>query len=53
MFVALILLPIISAVICYFVARHRNLQTSFWVVMGLVFSVLAIPFVLFAKPKIK
>jgi hypothetical protein len=51
MFVALILLPIISAAICYFIAKRRNAQTSFWVLMGLVFSLFAIPFAFFAKPK--
>jgi cytochrome c biogenesis protein CcdA len=51
MFIALIILPIVSAVICYFIAKQRNAQTSFWLLMGLVFSVFAIPFAFFAKPK--
>jgi hypothetical protein len=51
MFIALILLPIVSAAICYFIAKQRNAKTLFWVLMGLFFSVLAIPFACFAKAK--
>jgi NADH:ubiquinone oxidoreductase subunit 4 (subunit M) len=53
MVVALIFLPIMSAIVCYFIARQRNAKTSFWVVMGLVFAIFAIPFAFFAKPQKK
>jgi hypothetical protein len=48
---ALILLSIISAVICYYVASQRGAKTSFWVLMALLFGPFAIPFVFFAKPR--
>jgi uncharacterized membrane protein len=49
MAIALIFLPIMSAIIYYFIAKQRNAKTSFWVAMGLVFAIFAIPFVFFAK----
>jgi len=51
MFIALIFLPIISAIICGAIAKRRNAKASFWVLMGLIFSLFAIPFVFFARPQ--
>lgn len=47
----LILATIVSMVVVYLIAEKRGADTLFWVVMGLFFGPLAIPFVFFSKPK--
>ncbi len=47
----LILVTLLSAFACYLLAKSRSADRRFWLVMGLFFGPLAIPFVFFAKPK--
>ncbi|MEE8397882.1 MAG: hypothetical protein V3S89_02675, partial [Desulfobacterales bacterium] len=37
------------ALIPYYIAKKRGAKASFWLIMGLVFGPLAIPFVFYAK----
>jgi len=39
------------ALIPYFIASKRGASKNFWLVMGLIFGPLAIPFVFFAKTR--
>jgi len=45
----LIIISLLSASICYFVADKRRLPTLHWGLMGLLFGPFAIPFVYFKK----
>jgi hypothetical protein len=47
----LIFITLLSALACYLVAKSRSADRRFWLVMGLIFGPLAIPFVFFAKPR--
>jgi len=38
-------------ILCHRIAQHRGAKPVFWGVMGALFGVFAIPFVLFAKPE--
>ncbi|MBD3670474.1 MAG: hypothetical protein HUJ29_06840 [Gammaproteobacteria bacterium] len=51
-FVALTLVSsIVSAFICYYLARRKQANYTFWAVMGIAFGPLAIPFAyFFARP---
>lgn len=48
---ALILVTLGSILILYTVARERGANRKFWIIMGLLFGPLAIPFVFFSKRK--
>ena len=39
------------ALVPYFIAAQRGSNKTFWLIMGLVFGPLAIPFVFFAKTR--
>lgn len=48
------ILPIIFLIcgsVCFTLAKHKNRNKAFWVVMGSLFGPLAIPFIYFAKPR--
>lgn len=45
----LIVINLLSMLVCYWIARTRSANRRYWVVMGLLFGPLAIPFVFFAK----
>jgi predicted permease len=47
----LILVTLLSALACYFLAKSRSADRRFWALMGLFLGPLAIPFVFFAKPR--
>jgi len=47
---ALIIVSLLSMLACYLIARSRNADRGFWILMGLLLGPLAIPFVFFAKP---
>jgi hypothetical protein len=51
MAIALVLVVVASAAICYSVAKKKNLNAATWVALAVVFGPLAIPFVLFWKPR--
>ena len=51
--VILIIVSAISIVLCYFVAKYRQANTSFWLITALLFGPLAVPFVFFSKPAVK
>lgn len=42
---------IVSAGICHRVAKKKQLNVPFWIVLGSLFGPLAIPFVVFTKSK--
>lgn len=42
-----------SAYVCYFVAKKRNADTTYWLVLAGMLGPFAIPFVFFAKPEWK
>ena len=46
----LIILSVLSAVICYQVAKSRKADRWYWLLVGLLFGPFAIPFVFFAGP---
>jgi hypothetical protein len=47
----LILISLLSAAVCFFVAKYRHTDIVFWVSMGFLFGPVAIPFVFFSRPK--
>ena len=46
----LLVLNILSIFICYFIAKKRKADKTFWVCLGAFLGPLAIPFVFFSKP---
>jgi len=50
---ALPLLFIICTGICFSVAKKRDADVSFWVVMGALLGPIAVPFVFYSKTKPK
>jgi hypothetical protein len=50
---ALVALNILCIVVCHQVAVKRRADARFWGFMGLFFGPLALPFLLFAKPRDK
>ncbi|MFT5038630.1 MAG: hypothetical protein ACI94L_001200 [Flavobacteriaceae bacterium] len=50
-FGAVILATLVSAYVCYTIAKERRADARFWVWMGILFGPLAIPFVFFSKPE--
>lgn len=49
--VFLLIVAIISTWACYSVAKKKQANVRFWIVMALCFGPFAIPFVFFAKPQ--
>lgn len=49
--IVFLLIPIVCAGICYSVAKKRNADVPFWVVMGALFGPIALPFVFISKAK--
>jgi uncharacterized membrane protein len=47
----LIIVTLLSMWACYLIARSRSANRQYWVVMGLLFGPIAIPFAFFAKPR--
>ena len=47
----LILSTLFFGALLYFIAAKRNADTRFWLVMGVLFGPLALPFVFMAKTK--
>jgi len=47
----LIIITLGSIVLLYLVAGKRGANKKFWVIMGMLFGPLAIPFVFFARPE--
>ena len=47
----LIGLLLISMAACYGIAKSRSADTKFWLVMGILFGPLAVPFAFFSKPR--
>ena len=49
--------PVLSAAVfgtlLYLIARKRGANKKFWLLMGIIFGIFAIPFVFFAKTKEK
>lgn len=45
-----LVITLLSAILCHYIAKARNANPVEWGVNGIVFSVMAIPFVLFCKP---
>ncbi len=50
---ALVALNIICIFLCYQIAASRNADARFWGFMGFFFGPLALPFLLFTKPRDK
>jgi hypothetical protein len=50
---ALILIALASILLLYAIAVRRGADRKFWILMGLLFGPLAIPFVFFSKRKAK
>ncbi|NNF16488.1 MAG: hypothetical protein HKN70_07050 [Gammaproteobacteria bacterium] len=50
MLFVLIIVTLLSMWVCYQIARSRNANRLYWVIAGLLFGPLAIPFACFAKP---
>jgi len=46
----LMLITILSAMICYSIAKKRGADSRFWVIMAILLGPFALPFVVFSKP---
>jgi hypothetical protein len=46
----LILVTVLGAAACGYMAKRRGASVRFWVFCGLLFGPFALPFVLFARP---
>ena len=49
--IGLFVFVILCTWVCYAVAKRREANVSFWVVMGACFGPFAIPFVFLSKPR--
>jgi len=47
----LLLINLVGVIVCHDVARSRGQKVLFWTTLGIVFGVLAIPFVLRTRVK--
>jgi hypothetical protein len=47
--VAALLSAVFFSALLYFIARKRGANQKFWLAMGLIFGIFALPFVFFAK----
>ncbi len=47
----LLAINIVCIFICYFFAKWRKANAVYWAIMGALIGPLALPFILFAKPK--
>ena len=50
-FIALVIVIIVSATICFYIAKGKNLNAQYWVLAGLLIGPFAIPFVFLANSK--
>ncbi len=48
----LVLLSIVSASICFSIAKKRGVNPTFWVILATVVGPFAVPFVFLAKPQV-
>lgn len=48
---ALVIISIVSAIICHFIAKRRGADAIFWGIMGMLIGPLAFPFALLSGPK--
>ena len=46
-----IILSAFFGMLLYFIAQKRGLHKIFWMFMGFIFGIFAVPFVFFAKPR--
>lgn len=46
----ILLITLVSAVICYEIAKSRSANKLYWTVMGVLFGPFAIPFAMMARP---
>jgi len=49
--IALIFVIIVSATICFYIAKSKNLNAQYWAFTGCLIGPLAIPFVFLANAK--
>jgi len=49
--IALLMFSALCIYVCYSVAKSKKANVTFWVIMGLLFGPLAVPFVFFARPR--
>lgn len=49
----LIIAILLSTIVCYFVARSKNLNVQYWVLAGCLLGPFAIPFIFLANSKAK
>ncbi|KGK00129.1 hypothetical protein [Thalassotalea sp. ND16A] len=47
----LLAINFICIFICYFFAKWRKANAGYWAIMGALLGPIALPFILFAKPK--
>ncbi len=47
----LVIVFVLCAVICHWIAKRRRASVGFWAAMGTLFGPLAIPFACCAKPR--
>jgi Na+/proline symporter len=50
-FIVLVIVMIVSAAICYYVAKNKNLNVRYWAFAGCLIGPFAIPFVFLANSK--
>jgi hypothetical protein len=51
MIYVLTVIVMISTGICWKIAKQKNLNVQFWIILGVCFGPLAIPFALLAKTR--
>jgi uncharacterized BrkB/YihY/UPF0761 family membrane protein len=47
---ALIVINIACVILCYYLAKRRKADSTYWALLGALLGPLAVPFVLFSKP---
>lgn len=52
MLVISLILSVVCAAVCGFIAARRRARVVYWAVMGFVFGPFALPFVFMAKPAV-
>lgn len=48
--VFLLIINVICIFVCFFIAKWRKANATYWAILGALLGPLALPFILFAKP---
>ena len=48
-----ILMTVLSTLLAYHMAKEKGLNVKFWVIIAIIFGLLVLPFIFFAKNNLK